>query len=324
MSALRTVAVLGVGRAGLQHARAAAAVGLEICAFTSRTVDSERAQAFAAEFPGARRFNLDDAELCSAADLLVVALPPDVTHDTVPFLAKNGSRLLVEKPLALSTSRIEEIARIATQSGCKVTVGYNRRLYPAVLRLREVLTSDPPRTAEVTIVEDLDFIKRTKGGALTGGYLRHGASTHMLDLSLFLFGQQRITRLRANPSRDAGGFFDYNLTSTSDCDTLVTTTIDAGNRSRRGIRIVTESGREVRLSPLESLYLGPAPNPVASGAKTKAASLERPTSYVDSFNDQLRLVARDEVSQLHGIKDSLALSMFVERLELASRGSQHG
>jgi predicted dehydrogenase len=324
MSALRTVAILGVGRAGLQHAQAAAAVGLEVCAFTSRTVNSERAQAFAAEFPGARRFNLDDAELCTAADLLVVALPPDVTHDTVPFLAKNGRRLLVEKPLALSTSRIEEIARIAMSSGCKVTVGYNRRLYPAVLRLREVLTSDPPRTAEVTIVEDLDFISRTKGAALTGGYLRHGASTHMLDLSLFLFGQQRITRLHATPARDARGFFDYEVTSTSDRDTLVTTTIDAGNRSRRGIRIVTESGRELRLSPLENLYLGPVLNPSVSGAETMESSFERPTSYVDSFIDQLKLVVKDEVSQLHGVKDSLVLSRFVERLELASRGPEHG
>jgi len=237
---------------------------------------------------------------------------------------KNGSRLLLEKPLALSTSRIEEIARIATQSGCKVTVGYNRRLYPAVLRLREVLTSDPPRTAEVTIVEDLDFISRTKGAALIGGYLRHGASTHMLDLSLFLFGVSQAVAVQASLSNQGSGFVDYRFESVGDGGVSVRTTIDAGDRSRRGIKIVTSSGRALVLAPLERLRIKAADDSRQSGRELEEDNLHYPESYRESFRDQMRYIIENQGEDLHEIEDSLNLSKLVDSLEMASEGLPNG
>ena len=310
MSELRTVAIVGVGRAGLQHARAAAALGLEVSAYASESANSTRAQAFVAEFPQARRLGLDSTELCNAADLVVVALPPEVTHEVVLQLVKDCRHLLVEKPLALSTSRIASIAEAVAKSGCRVTVGYNRRVYPAVRRLREVLATDSPRTAEVTIVEDLDFIKRTKGVMAKDGYLRHGASTHMLDLSQSLFGRHDPTMVRASLSSINEGFVDYEFDSVGTTGVRIKTTIDAGDRSRRGIRIRTSGGRMLELSPLERLRI-------------EDAGFDYPESYTASFREQMQCVIENRVEHLHGIGDSLTLSKIIDDLEVASEESRH-
>jgi predicted dehydrogenase len=310
MSELRKVAIIGVGRAGLQHARAALALGLEVSAYSSLSEHSTRAQAFARQFPQARRLELESSELGVSADLVVVALPPEVTHEVVLSLVKNSRNLLVEKPLALSTSRIKQIAEAAAASGCKVTVGYNRRVYPAVQRVRQALLSDPARTAEVTIVEDIDFIKRTKGLMAKDGYLRHGASAHMLDLVQSLFGLHEPAMVRASLSNVAEGFVDYEFESVGTTGVRVKATIDAGDRSRRGIQIVTSSGRVLLLAPLERLHIGDA-------------TFDYPESYTESFVDQMRCIIENRVEDLHGIGDSMRLSKLVDALEVASKELRH-
>ena len=323
MSKLETVAIVGVGRAGLQHARAASAIGLRVTAFSSLSESSQRAQAFSQEFPLARRVDLSDGSLSESADLLVLALPPEVTHDVVLRLAQDSRQLLVEKPLALSTSRVKAIAKVAEGNGCKITVGYNRRVYPAVRRLREVLASDPPRTAEVTVVEDIDFMMRTKGTSSKAAYLRHGASTHMLDLSNFLFGLQNLTNVRPTLSNIEDGFVDYTFSYVGATGVHVQVSIDAGDRSRRGIRVVTSSGRVLALAPLEHFRMETPGDSMGSAEELDRLEFDYPISFVESFTTQMRLIMEDRTEDLHGIDDSLKLSEIVDGLELASKELRH-
>jgi predicted dehydrogenase len=323
MSKLETVAIAGVGRAGLQHARAASAIGLRVAAFSSLSESSQRAQAFSQEFPLARRIDFSDGSLSESADLLVLALPPEVTDEALPRFVHRGRQLLVEKPLALSTPRIEEIAALALDTDCRVTVGYNRRVYPLVLRLREFLQDNPPKTAEVTIVEDLDFIAITKGPRSLRSYLRHGATTHMLDLAEYLFGELTVEDVRAAQSPHGRGFVDYEIASRGERGTRVNITIDAGDRSRRGMRLVTADGQELRLAPLEHLWIGPQRGHTESDGDFNGMHLDNPTSYTDSFVTQMRLIREGRISELHGVHDSLKLSKFVDLLEVASEGLRH-
>lgn len=323
MSDIRTVAVVGVGRAGLQHARAAAKEGLRVTAFSSLTALSERASAFAAEFPQARRIDIDDPELCNSAQLIVVALPPGVTHEIVPRLARDSRQLLVEKPLALSTSRVETIAHTSAASGCVVTAGYNRRVYPTVDLARKILSTDPPRNVVVTIVEDLDFILKTKGPEFQSHYLRHGSSSHMLDLSSHLFGEQKIIDVQVTASKLNSWFMEYQFRSRGESGLEILTTIDARDRARRGFRIVLTSGRQLEIAPLERLRM-PVSDlaPVGLEGMTEGTSYF-PASYQESFSAQMRLVARGEVEQLHSIDDALRLSKLIDELEVASLGLRH-
>ena len=52
-----------------------------------------------------------------------------------------GKHVLVEKPAAISTTQVEELIRLAEQSGALVRVGYNHRYHPALQKARELVDS---------------------------------------------------------------------------------------------------------------------------------------------------------------------------------------
>jgi hypothetical protein len=140
----------------------------------------------------------------------------------------------------------------------------------------------------------------------------------MLDLSRFLFGEQKIVGLQATRSRKAAGFVDFEINSSSDGGVQVRTTIDAGDRLRRGIRVETESGREIRLTPLERLWLDSESQFSLNQVTTNSKYVEHPSSYVDSFVAQIRLIKENQFDFLHKVADSLELSRVVDRLEAVS------
>jgi hypothetical protein len=132
----------------------------------------------------------------------------------------------------------------------------------------------------------------------------------MLDLAQSLFGFHDPTMVRASLSNVAEGFVDYEFESVGTTGIRVRATIDAGDRSRRGIQVVTSSGRVLVLAPLERLRVGDA-------------VLDYPESYTVSFVDQMRCIIEDRVEHLHGISDSKRLSKLVDTLEVASKELRH-
>jgi len=319
MGAIRSVAIVGAGKAGLQHARAATAIGLQVVAHTSRSADSNGAKAFGNEFPESKLCAIEELVSEVSADLVIVALPPEVTHDVAPEFIRVSPHLILEKPAALTTSRIQELLRVEAKSESRVIVGYNRRSYPMVTRVREVLSVDPPTNVRVVVVEDMSHVRATKSRVLQSSYLRHGSSTHFLDLVLFLFGQISILEIGVSRSRTEPSFLDYSIHAVNRSGVSINVTIDAGDRRRRGLDITTVSGRRVQLSPLEQLSIsrGVSNHPL-SAAEPELLD-DCPTSYKDSFVAQLQRIVNDEFSALHRLSDSLMLSELVDALEVFSR-----
>ncbi len=54
---------------------------------------------------------------------------------------KNGKHVLVEKPAAISTAELDELAAAAKKTGALVRVGYNHRYHPAALKAVELFRS---------------------------------------------------------------------------------------------------------------------------------------------------------------------------------------
>lgn len=318
MGAMRSVAIVGVGKAGLQHARAATALGLQVVAHTSESANSVRGRAFSSEFPESKLCTIDELVSAISADLVIVALPPEVAHEVAPKFIQVSSNLILEKPVALTTDRIQEIIRVEATSKSRVIVGYNRRSYPLVTRVREILSADPPTQVNVVVVEDMSHVRASKSRALQSSYLRHGSSTHFLDLVQFLFGRMSILEILVSRSRIEPSFLDYSIHAVSHSGVSINVTIDAGDRHRRGLEITTVSGRRVQLSPLERLSIARgAVNDPPSVAEPELFE-ERPTSYSDSFVTQLRKMVNDDLSTLHRTNDSLMLSELVDAIEVAS------
>jgi predicted dehydrogenase len=76
-----------------------------------------------------------DALLENGADVVIAA----VTHDQLAGVAERalaaGAHVLVEKPAALGTQQIDQIAAAALASGRRVKVGFNHRFHPGIERL---------------------------------------------------------------------------------------------------------------------------------------------------------------------------------------------
>jgi hypothetical protein len=132
----------------------------------------------------------------------------------------------------------------------------------------------------------------------------------MLDLSQTLFGIHDPEIVRASLSSVNKDFVDYEFESVGTMSLRVRTTIDAGDRSRRGIQIVTSSGRALVLAPLERLRI-------------EDSIFDYPESYSASFLEQMRCITQSRVEHLHGISDSLTLSKLVDALEVASKELRH-
>ncbi len=140
------IAVAGVGRIGLTHAR-----NLVDTPGVGEVVLYEpmpgRAQEVAADLDGAvpvRAADSGDAavtDLLDDADGLLVATPTPSHPQLVHAALDAGVPTLVEKPLARELRSIREVIEHVDRSGVPVVVGFQRRFDPAIAEMRRRIAS---------------------------------------------------------------------------------------------------------------------------------------------------------------------------------------
>ncbi|MGI8959047.1 MAG: Gfo/Idh/MocA family oxidoreductase [Bryobacteraceae bacterium] len=137
MSAIR-VAVIGAGSFGRHHVRAIRQLRqADLVAIVDLNLN--RAHQLAAEY-GSRAFGAAKKVL-SEIDAAILATPT-VTHEQIATeLLQAGVDVLVEKPIADSSSAGERLARLAEQHGRILQVGHLERFNPAVIALERALTT---------------------------------------------------------------------------------------------------------------------------------------------------------------------------------------
>jgi predicted dehydrogenase len=129
----------------------------------------------------------------SAYDAALVCTPDDAKLDLLEYLLGNGKHVLVEKPLlAADESRLRALAMLARRHRVACYTAYNHRFEPHLVRLKRLLDSG-----------DLGAIHRARlfYGNGTARDVRQSAwrdrglgvlgdlGSHLLDLTLFLFGK---------------------------------------------------------------------------------------------------------------------------------------
>ncbi|TVQ21192.1 MAG: gfo/Idh/MocA family oxidoreductase, partial [Spirochaetaceae bacterium] len=124
------VVVVGAGSMGSSHARAYHAnPGFELAGIVAPS--SRRRGPLAAELGTPEFASLDDAIDATAPDAVCIASYPDTHYDYARRAIEAGMHVFVEKPLATTVDRAEQIVSIATERGVKVVVGYILRVHPA-------------------------------------------------------------------------------------------------------------------------------------------------------------------------------------------------
>jgi predicted dehydrogenase len=165
----------------------------------------ERARDFAARHGIPRHYAdwralVGDREL----DAVYVATPVRLHEEQTVAAAHAGKHVLCEKPMALTAASCDRMIEAARAHGVTLGVAYYRHLYPAVIRMRELLTSGDlghPVAARAETFEPFDvppdhprawFLRRDEAG---GG-------------PMFDFGCHRIEVLHSllGPIENARGF----------------------------------------------------------------------------------------------------------------------
>lgn len=213
-------------------------------------------------YPGVRAVtSLEEAAADSAIDAVYIASPVALhAPQTIAFL-RAGKHVLCEKPVALNFREASDMTDAAGVSGRLAGVAYYRRLYPKLIRAKELLSEGAvgqPVFGEANAHGWLESEERgwLRDPALAGGGPLYDTASHRIDAFHFLFGRPtRATGLRSNTLHQLP--VEDSATVLMGFDNGVHATVDVRWNSRvvrDQFRIIGVEG-EIDLSPLNGSSL---------------------------------------------------------------------
>ncbi|MDJ1008422.1 MAG: Gfo/Idh/MocA family oxidoreductase [Paracoccaceae bacterium] len=120
------IGTIGCGDWGRNHARVLAELGV-----LAAVADEDAAKRAAAEAAfGCRSTDLDGLIADPGIDGVVLALPPTLHPEVALRVIGAGKHLLVEKPMAMTALRAEEIVKAAEAAGVVAMTGHILRFHP--------------------------------------------------------------------------------------------------------------------------------------------------------------------------------------------------
>ncbi|MGA7236271.1 MAG: Gfo/Idh/MocA family oxidoreductase [Bryobacteraceae bacterium] len=154
------------------------------------TRDARKAEAY----PGVHAWTaLDDALHDDAVNAVYIATPVALHAPYAIAALRAGKHVLCEKPMAMNYGEAQAMTAVAAEARTLLGVAYYRRLYPKLLRLRELLRDGAigkPVLAEAHCHNWLDTGDRgwLLDPALAGGGPLYDVACHRIDVFNFLFG----------------------------------------------------------------------------------------------------------------------------------------
>jgi 1,5-anhydro-D-fructose reductase (1,5-anhydro-D-mannitol-forming) len=154
------------------------------------TRDARKAEAY----PRVHAWNaLDDALRDDAIDAVYIAAPVALHAPFALAALRAGKHVLCEKPMAMNYAEAQAMSVAAAEAGRFLGVAYYRRLYPKLLRLRELLQDGSigqPVLAEANCHGSLPPPERAwlLDPAMAGGGPLYDTACHRIDVFNFLFG----------------------------------------------------------------------------------------------------------------------------------------
>ncbi|MGQ0665695.1 MAG: Gfo/Idh/MocA family protein [Nitrospiraceae bacterium] len=132
MTPLRT-GVIGVGHLGQHHARLYATLP-DSTLIGVRDLDQDRARTIAERF-GAQTFERL-ADLLNEVEVVSIAVPTSAHYVVAKACLEAGKHVLVEKPIAVTSSEARELLELAKAKGCRLQVGHSERFNPIMQLMR--------------------------------------------------------------------------------------------------------------------------------------------------------------------------------------------
>jgi predicted dehydrogenase len=189
--------LIGGGGISATHARAArACAGVEVVAVQG--VNREKVAALTREHGGVPCETLD-AFLAVPMDVAVIGSPSGLHADQALAAIRRGIHVLVEKPLDVTTAKIDEVIAEADRHHAKVGVFFQERMVPEISAIKQRI--DRGELGQPLFISTrLDWYRppeyyrasRWRGtSGLDGGGALMNQGIHSVDVMLWLFGDVR-------------------------------------------------------------------------------------------------------------------------------------
>ncbi len=170
-----------------------------------------RNPAKAEAYPGTRAYPTLEAALSHGGiDAVYIALPVVLHAQTAIAALEAGVPVLCEKPMAMHLGEAQTMVAAARRSGRLFGVSYYRRLYPKLIRAKQLIISGAlgqPVLAEANCHGWLESEERAwlRDPALAGGGPLYDIASHRIDAMNFLFGPpSRATGITSNAVHKMG------------------------------------------------------------------------------------------------------------------------
>ena len=173
------IGLLGLGNMGQNHLRVLSMLkDIELCFIFDS--DNEKCAQLSQEYkvPAPQDIINDYGRV----DALVIATPTSTHCDYVKQASKLVKYFFVEKPLADTLQKSEEILNLSKEYGLKIQVGFIERYNPAIVALLEVLKQSRK-------ILNIDFTRTNKlSSRITDVDVVMDLMIHDIDLAMFLNG----------------------------------------------------------------------------------------------------------------------------------------
>ena len=193
------VGLVGGGNISDTHARAAKAAGLHLVGVFG--TNQSRARELADRYGTVAYDTLDALVLQPSLDVIMIGSPSGCHADDARTAALAGCHVLIEKPLDISTARIDKLLHKVERTGVTLGVCFQDRLKPDVVAMKSRIDKGDigtplVATAEVKWFRPREYYanSRWRGTqALDGGGALMNQGIHTVDLLLHLLGP--VTRV---------------------------------------------------------------------------------------------------------------------------------
>lgn len=195
------VALIGAGMIAKTHVSALSSAQDRVQLRTIISRRPDRAQYLAEYFDGpAPVFSADLSAVAKdlTIPMAIVATPPNVRKDVIETLAKAGTHILLEKPLARNMAEAREVVEICAREGVTLGVLFQHRMRaPSLAAARYVASGALGKLGLVEISVPLWRDQSYYDELGRGTYARDGGgvmitnAVHSLDLALSLTGPIR-------------------------------------------------------------------------------------------------------------------------------------
>lgn len=196
------IGILGGGNISDTHARAALEIpGVEIVAMYGGNV--QRTRALSECYGGVAYGNLDDFLDHDGLDVVLIGSPSGLHAEQAAAAAARGIHVLCEKPLDVTTEKVDALLEETDRAGVKLGVFFQNRAMPDVAWLKRqvdagVLGEPFLAAAQVRWYRPTEYYSgsRWRGTwALDGGGALMNQGIHTVDLLLWLLGD--VTEVHA-------------------------------------------------------------------------------------------------------------------------------